>query len=125
MKPHIKEEKWFEYGAKYSLMMKARSDTLKLGWRNWATDEEKICKLCGREMETNKHFLLRCFKLDFVRNLYSILQRPQNQEEDVLKEILLCSNESLEHQSNYLQLLWEFSYEREKIIKSILTKPTI
>ena len=58
MKQHIKEEKWFKNGAKYSLMMKARSDALKLGWRNWATDEEKICKLCGHEIETNKRFLL-------------------------------------------------------------------
>ena len=66
MKQHIKEKKWFKNGAKYLLMKKARSDTLKLGWRNWAIDEEKICKLCGHEIETNKHFLLRCFKLEFL-----------------------------------------------------------
>ena len=47
MKQHIKEEKWFKNGAKYSLVMKARSDTLELGRRNWVTDEEKICKLCS------------------------------------------------------------------------------
>ena len=69
--------------------------------------------------------MLRCFNLDFVRNRYSILQRPQNQEKDVLKEIMLYSDESLEHQLNYLQLLWELWYEREKIIKSILIQPII
>ena len=108
MKQHIKEKKWFKNGAKYLLMKKARSDTLKLGWRNWAIDEEKICKLCGYEIETYyNHFLLRCFKLDFVRILYSILQITQNQNEDFLNEIMLYSDESLKYQANNIELLLE------------------
>ena len=33
-------------------MMKARSDTLNLGWREWAVGENKICKLRKYNNET-------------------------------------------------------------------------
>ena len=70
-----------------SLIIKARSDTLKLGDR-WGKNMQAMWTWD----RNNKHFLLRCFKLYFVRNLYSIFKMFWIQDvsiQDVLKEILL------------------------------------
>ena len=45
-KVNILEEKWFKNANKYTLIMKGRSDTLNLKWREWGSEEEKICPLC-------------------------------------------------------------------------------
>ena len=44
-KKQIDEEKWFKNGNKYSIMMKCRSDTLSLYWRNRTNELEKLCPL--------------------------------------------------------------------------------
>ena len=47
IKNDVKEEKWFYNARKCNIMMKARSNTLNLGWRSFGTEEEKRCKLCN------------------------------------------------------------------------------
>ena len=48
----IEETKWFRNGFKYSLLMKARADVLKLNWRNHGDNENMMCKLCNEQTET-------------------------------------------------------------------------
>ena len=76
-KESIQETKWFRNGNKFSLMMKARANVLKLNWRNQGNEELKKCSLCKCHIETIDHFLLDCDKLQLIRNKYLILQRPQ------------------------------------------------
>ena len=40
-KSEIKEEAWFYNSKKANIMMKARSDTLKLDWREFGCDDKK------------------------------------------------------------------------------------
>ena len=73
-------------------MMKARSNTMKLRWRNWGTDEEKICQTCNCEVETLEHFLIDYHPLQEVRNQVVDLQWPKNEndkEENISKMLLL------------------------------------
>ena len=40
-------------------------------WRSRAPKDERICKLCKREVENLIHFLINCPKLEEVRMKYS------------------------------------------------------
>ena len=93
-KKDINEIKWFRNSFKYSIMMRARSNTLDLAWRDWSLNASKNCKLCDGEIETLKHFLLECPALQIYRNEYTCLQLPRNMDENsIITEILLLSNE--------------------------------
>ena len=48
--------------------MQARSDSLKLAWREWGNDNSKNCPLGCEILEDLQHFLVRCEKLQMVRN---------------------------------------------------------
>ena len=65
-KSKIEETKWFRNGYRYSIMMKVRSNTLSLKWRE-RNEEDKKCLLCRRGNETLEHFLLDCSVLERVR----------------------------------------------------------
>ena len=89
----IGEIKWFRNSFKYTLMMRARSNTLNLAWRDWSLNASKNCKLCNDEIETMKHFLLDCPALQSFRNAFICLQLPRNMDENsIITEILLLSN---------------------------------
>ena len=87
---------WFRNGAKYDTMMHACSNTLDLSWRNWTSDD-KTCQLCKSEIETLKHFLLDCNKLQKFRNNFLFLQLPRqyNKDQTLMKEILLLNSTSI------------------------------
>ena len=55
-----------------SLMFRARSNTLKLGWRGRFVGDDVVCLVCGVEEETLEHFLLRCGGLAEVRSRYGV-----------------------------------------------------
>ena len=78
-KSRVKEEKWFHNEKKCNIMMRARSNTLSLGWRKFGMEEEKKCKLCQKEEETLEHFLVECIKLQETRSRYIELQRPNTE----------------------------------------------
>ena len=80
----IEEERWFRNGIKYNIMIKARSNTLKLGWREWTVQENKICQQCKIEIESLEHFILMCTKLQHLRNKYIQLQLPMNENKLVI-----------------------------------------
>ena len=96
-KEKIDEIKWFRNGQKYSIMMRARSNTLKLKWRNWGLQENKICDLCSLEIESLEHFLIDCPKLQIVRQQYVELQKPTILNKNEIMAIILllkiCTNQ--------------------------------
>ena len=92
-KLEISEIKWFRNHPKYYIMMRARSNTLDLEWRNRNTNENKTCKLCNLEIETLSHFLLNCYILQDIRNSCSPFQLPRIENDlELLKELLLFEN---------------------------------
>ena len=119
-KQTISEEKWYRNGERFMLMMRARSDTLNLAWRNWGVDEAKTCKLCGAEDETLKHFIIRCDRLQEIRKGFLLLQRPNIENEDEIISEFLFMGENIEQNRNehlvQLQTLWTV---RKKIIKQL------
>ena len=116
----ISEENWFRNGQKYNVMMKARSDTLKLAWREWVMESEKICKMCGLEVETLKHFLIECNELQSIRNNYIELQWPKIESaEENIKKMLLLSEDNERREEYYIDLLWEMWMERRRKCEEI------
>ena len=117
-KQRIREEKWYDNSEKSKIMMQARSNTLSLGWRNWTINGDKICELCGVEMETMIHFVIRCNKLQEHRNRYIELQRPNNYDEDAtLTSVLLFNLETLPNHEYYKNMICSLWNLRRKILK--------
>ena len=98
-------------------MMKARSDALPLAWRNWATDEGKVCPLCLEGVESLEHFLLKCDRLETIRSKCSVMQRPRNNDANVIKQILLFNRQDSTTGKECLELLWKMWSARDAIIK--------
>ena len=69
--------------------MRARSNTLKLKWRTWGLQENKICDLCSLEIESLEHFLIDCPKLQIVRQQYVELQKPTILNKNEIMAIIL------------------------------------
>ena len=121
-KVNIFEEKWFKNGNKFKIMMKSRSNTLNLKWRDWGSDEEKICPLCQQGIETLEHFILECPKLQPIRNKHIELQWPMqpNRKEENIKKILMFDIENNADKFDnirYINLIEELWIKRKSIIK--------
>ena len=113
-----KEIKWYDNSKKTNLMIKARTDTLKLNWRKKYINEEVKC-ICGHEVETLEHFLIECEIYNRIREKYTFLQRPYiENKDDLIGNILLFQlqkEDSIENRKQYIQEIW---IERQKIIES-------
>ena len=71
-------------------MLRARTNSLKLNWRNRFTNNLECCPVCKQESEDLKHFLLLCPKYSTIRSQYEILQQPYNQvTEELIIQLLL------------------------------------
>ena len=116
-KRNIREEKWFNNNRKSIIMMKARSDTLQLGWREFGMDDTKICKMCNSEIETLAHFLLECQELQETRKNYIELQRPLIEDKNkLMARMLLMEDEGkTEYYLNMMEEIWK---ERERKLKT-------
>ena len=114
-KQGVKEEKWIRNGVRWNVMEKARSNTLRLRWRNWALDDEKICLLCGCGVETLEHFILDCCKLEQIRIKYVELQRPMiEQRDEIMVSLLMFDEKDAEH---HVSIVWEMWRERGRLIE--------
>ena len=97
----IEEEKWYRNGFKYNVMMRTRSNSLKLNWRNWGFDQLKTCNLCSQEVETLEHFLLKCPKLQSYRNKYIELQKPYKENMRELMATIMLLNKNRDQSNEY------------------------
>ena len=99
-------------------MMRTRSNTLKLEWREWLTEDGRQCALCGEAEETLEHFLLECWRLQDVRNKYIELQRPMNEDKEIVMADVLLYNESEWTRKEYfVDMLYELWRERKRNIE--------
>ena len=114
------EVKWMKNGYKYSIMLRARSDSLDLEWRVLNLSVGKLCKLCMLEIETLEHFLLFCNKLQVIRNNYIHLQWPAVQnKQDIIKKILLFEEDEGFNYIYFIDMLYKIWNKRENLLKEI------
>ena len=115
-KRDIREVDWFRNGRKYSVMIKARSNTLRLNWRERQV-ENKVCLLCRKEAETLKHFLMDCEVLQGMRNECVWLQLPRIEKEDeVMERMLLFSESAASDTMKMLNIVDRMYSSRNKIV---------
>ena len=122
-KKQIDEVKWFRNGIKWNIMVKARTNTLKLGWRNWETEMEKKCEICEIENEDLKHFLLECTFLEKLGCQFIELQRPRNEDiNELMARILLFGWKKERYQEEqieyFVDMVFELWKERERLRKA-------
>lgn len=109
-KTEIKEENYYDNTEGSVLMFRARSNTLKLRWRNRFEDGDVCCLLCGEEEETLSHFIKRCRALREVRERYSVA-------EGEMEEIMMFSGESdAEECKAYILEAWK---RRARMMKEV------
>jgi hypothetical protein len=74
-KRDIREETFYEDTFESSLLFRARSNSLKLGWRRKFEGKSVHCQLCqSGETETLKHFLVECCGLQLIRSQHLMHQ---------------------------------------------------
>ena len=71
-KEKIYEEKFYDNTFGSILLFRARSNTLKLAWRNRFQGNDVDCKLCGATVETNEHFIMQCPRLAQIRQEFGV-----------------------------------------------------
>ena len=116
LKNNINEEKWFRNSYKHSIMMNARANTLKLGWRSYFHDNNSLCKLCNEQVETLEHFLIDCQRIQYIRQKYSLLQRPHIENKKDIMRTLLLFDEVIDDYETPINALYEMWKEREKLL---------
>ena len=116
-KMEIREEKWYANGHKWVIMMKARSNTLRLRWREWGTNEEKQCQICRNGTENLEHFLVTCVSLENVRSKYIELMRPRIDDNRKIMMVILMLCENEKSPLYYVDLIWDLWRERKKLME--------
>ena len=72
-KEDIREELFYDNTEGSTLLFRARSNTLRLGWRGRFSNASVTCGLCGgEEEETLKHFIVECRSLQETREKYKM-----------------------------------------------------
>ena len=110
-KDQIKQETWIRNGKKYEIMVRARADALDLKWRGMGESRDKTCPLCQESEETLIHFVLRCSKLQAIREKYQIMKSNIG-EEIKMKKLLYFDEE--DQQETYIPRHNIFPVEGEK-----------
>ena len=117
-KNEIKEEKdIYDNTEESRILFKARSNTLKLNWRNkYNKDNSTIntkCPLCTTYEETLEHFLTKCVKLKQIREKMKNI----NNENEMLRR-LLCFEKTtwkIEEGKKILLEMWKERMKKEQI----------
>ena len=113
-KTNIKEENHLYDNSEDSIILfRARTNTLPLNWRNIykpnPIENEQICPVCKREIETLEHFLLKCEETMNIRQRHQIWEHENHNER---LENILCFGKSVDGK----KLLKELWSERKKKI---------
>ena len=112
-KESIREDKYGN-SKESDIWFRAKTNCLDLWDRK--REESTGCKMCGREKEDLRHFLLNCGKLSHIRTRSIHLQRPHNDDFNRIIGDFLFSKEEMEKKK---QLLYEMWITRNNIIKHL------
>ena len=118
-KTKIKEISWYDNSYKTNLMIKARTDSLSLNWRNKYKNADTKC-LCGTPNEDLEHLILECELYGDIRKKFLFTQQPYREnKEEVISNILLfqeLGESEIRERKHLLHELWK---ERENKIKLV------
>ena len=97
--------------------MMARSNTLKLGQRDWE-NKSGMCPVCKKDVETLEHFIFECVPLQETRNIYIHLQLPSNlKRQEMLKEILIFVSDDQFNKTYFIDMIYKLWIKRESLLK--------
>ena len=110
-KTTIREEKIYENDEASTILFRARSNTLKLGWRQRFTGGDVGCKICNKnEEETLLHFIERCDALQDVRDRHEMNNKK-------IEEVLLFTGTLDARKSkDFLLDVWK---KRKQVMKNV------
>lgn len=84
-KKDLKEETWADNTLGTKLILRGRTNTLTLNWRNRFQRKSEECPCCGEETETLEHFLLDCEEYEEIRqNIFIFLYRTQKAKAETI-----------------------------------------
>ena len=66
-----KKENWVDNTLVSKLIVRGRTNTLTLNWRNRFQNKSEQCSCCNCEIETLEHFLLDCEQYSDIRQNHS------------------------------------------------------
>ena len=121
-KKDVMEESWIDNTEGSKLLIKARTNTLALNWRNRLQNKTEECPCCGHETESLQHFLLECPEFNTIRNntlFLEHLQHPHIDNETKLGNILALTPlniQQIEDRKIFVKRLWD---KRTKKIKTL------
>ena len=110
-KRHIQEEKWIDNTEGSKLLVRGRTNSLTLNWRNRHQGKSEQCPACGHETETLEHFLLECASYNTIKTQFNFLQELQNKSsEEKLTNILILeklTSTEIEDRKSYMKAIWK------------------
>ena len=83
-KREIKEESWVDNTLGSKLILRARTNSLTLNWRNRFQNKSEQCPCCEYEKETLEHFLLDCETYSDIRQNQTLLFNTENENRNKL-----------------------------------------
>ena len=102
-KVNIGDQELYENGWDSVILMRCRTNTLKLNWRARFAGGDVTCGMSGGVEENLEHFLLRCRELRVVREKFGVTDSAD------MKEILLfgeVSRAEVRRCREYVSELW-------------------
>lgn len=120
LKKNVSEESWMDNTEGSRILVRGRTNTLNLNWRNKFQNKPEECPCCGHESETLQHFLLECPENYDIRNDTTLsIQLPDADTDTKLGNILALTalnNNQIEDRKNYVKRLWN---KRAKKVKAV------
>lgn len=96
------------------ILFQARSNTIRLNWRNRFRNEQTKCQMCEEENEDLEHFLLYCPALRDVRGKVTTLQQPYNR--NIMADFLLFNRKNNHNIVKNKKILLQLWNKRKRII---------
>ncbi len=112
-KTEIKEESWIDNTLGSKLIVRGRTNSLNLNWRNRFQNKSEQCPCCDCETETLEHFILDCKEYSDIRQNHSTLtHNTENQDRNnIIANILVFEKdlmtEEIENRKEYMIKIWK------------------
>lgn len=107
----IKEETWVDNTLGSQLIIRGRTNTLTLNWRNRFQNKSEQCPCCNSEIETLEHYILDCEEYSDIRQNYSFLHNIENQNRsNIIANILVfetLATDEIENRKEYMIKIWK------------------
>lgn len=113
-KQDIEEENWIDNTVETKLMLRARTNTLSLNWRNRYQGKNEKCPYNDCDIETLEHFLTECKGYENIRNQFHFTANYEERD-NVIAEILLFTkqkNSDIQQKKEYINNIWKARFRQ-------------